>query len=79
MGSYVSNFSLGPIGWAMYLLCALPIGYGHYNRKIPGLRLSAACNGMIDKKATNGWIGNIIDIFMILGLVVRFNKTLTFK
>lgn len=62
-------FHWGPIGWAMYLLCAFPIGYGHYNRKMPGLRLSTACSGIIGKNATNGWIGNIIDIFMILGLV----------
>lgn len=62
-------FHWGPIGWVLYLLCAFPIGYAYYNRKMPALRLSTACGGVIGEKAAKGWVGKVIDILMIFGLV----------
>lgn len=59
----------GPIGWVLYLLCAFPIGYAYYNRKMPALRLSTACSGVIGDKNAKGALGKIIDILMIFGLV----------
>ncbi len=59
----------GPIGWVLYLLCAFPIGYAFYNRKMGALRLSTACSGVIGEKTAKGPIGKIIDILMIFGLV----------
>lgn len=59
----------GPIGWVLYLLCAFPIGYAYYNRNKPSLRLSTACAGVIGEDNAKGWVGKIIDILMILGLV----------
>lgn len=62
-------FHWGPVGWVLYLLCAFPIGYAYYNRKMPGLRLSIACSGVIGEKNATGIFGKIIDILMIFGLV----------
>ncbi len=59
----------GPIGWVLYLLCAFPIGYAYYNRKMGGLRLSTACAGVIGEETAKGWVGKVIDILMIFGLV----------
>lgn len=62
-------FHWGPIGWVLYLLCAFPIGYAYYNRKMSGLRLSTACSGIIGEKNAAGGMGKVIDILMIFGLV----------
>jgi betaine/carnitine transporter, BCCT family len=62
-------FHWGPIGWALLVLTAFPIGYAYYNRKQPALRLSTACAGVIGEKQANGPIGKLIDILMIFGLV----------
>ncbi len=62
-------FHWGPIGWVLYLLCAFPIGYAYYNRKMDGLRLSTACAGIIGEDNAKGGLGKVIDILMIFGLV----------
>jgi len=62
-------FHWGPIGWVIYVLCAFPIGYAYYNRKMGGLRLSTACAGVIGEKKAAGTLGKLIDILMIFGLV----------
>ncbi|MGF1721321.1 BCCT family transporter [Vibrio kyushuensis] len=59
----------GPIAWAFYCLCAFPIGYAYYNRKKKALRLSEACSGVIGDKNAKGWMGKVIDILVIFGLV----------
>ena len=59
----------GPIGWVLYLFCAFPIGYAYYNRKMPSLRLSNACSGILGEKMMKGPVGKIIDVVMIVGLV----------
>ena len=40
-------FHWGPTGWSIYLLCAFPMGYAYYNRKMGSIRLSTACAGVI--------------------------------
>lgn len=62
-------FHWGPIGWVLYVLCAFPIGYAYYNRKMSGMRLSTACAGVIGEKNAVGGFGKVIDILMIFGLV----------
>ncbi len=62
-------FHWGPIGWALYLLCAFPIGYAYYNRGKPSLRLSSGCEGVIGARHANGLVGRIIDVMMIVGLI----------
>ncbi|SDO68141.1 BCCT family transporter [Desulforhopalus singaporensis] len=69
-------FHWGPFGWVLYLLCAFPMGYAYYNRKMPGFRLSIACAGVIGEDRANGSVGKIIDILMIFGLVGGTGTTL---
>lgn len=59
----------GPIGWVLYLLCAFPIGYAYWNRKMGSIRFSTSCAGVIGEKNANGGLGKIIDVLMIFGLV----------
>lgn len=61
-------FHWGPFAWALYCVPALPIAYAFHNRKIPCLRVSAACRGVIGDHA-DGLLGKVIDILFILGLV----------
>jgi BCCT family betaine/carnitine transporter len=61
-------FHWGPLAWALYCVPALPIAYAFHNRKIPFLRISQACRGVIGDRA-DGAVGKIIDVLFIFGLV----------
>lgn len=61
-------FHWGFTAWAIYCLPALPIAYAFYVRKQPILRLSAACRGILGDHA-DGWVGKIIDVFFVFGLI----------
>jgi BCCT family betaine/carnitine transporter len=58
----------GPLAWALYCIPALPIAYSFHNRKIPFLRISQACRGVIGDRA-DGPLGKLIDVLFIFGLV----------
>lgn len=59
----------GIMGWVVYCIPALPIGYAFHNRKYKALRLSNACAGVIGDKAAAGVPGKIIDLLFIFGLI----------
>ena len=61
-------FHWGPMAWALYSVPALPIAYAFHNRKIPFLRISQACRGVIGDRA-DGPLGKLIDILFIFGLI----------
>ena len=61
-------FHWGPLAWALYCVPALPIAYAFHNRKIPFLRISQACRGVIGDRA-DGPLGKLIDVLFIFGLV----------
>jgi len=61
-------FHRGFAAWAIYCLPAIPIAYSVYVRKMPFLRLSAACEGLIGDKS-KGWVGKLIDILAVFGVV----------
>ncbi len=61
-------FHWGPLAWALYCIPALPIAYAFHNRKIPFLRVSQACRGVIGDRA-DGPLGKLIDVLFIFGLV----------
>jgi BCCT family betaine/carnitine transporter len=67
-GATYGLFHWGPLAWALYCLPALPIGYAFHNRKIPFLRVSQACRGVIGDRA-DGPLGKLIDVLFIFGLV----------
>jgi len=61
-------FHWGPMAWALYTVPALPIAYAFHNRRIPYLRISQACRGMIGQRA-DGPLGKLIDVLFIFGLI----------
>jgi BCCT family betaine/carnitine transporter len=61
-------FHWGVVPWALYLLPAIPIGYALYVRKIPSLRLSTACRGVIGDLA-DGPVGKVIDVVVIFSII----------
>ena len=61
-------FHWGPIGWALYCLPAIALGCSFYIQKIPRLRLSASCSSVIGKWS-EGWLGRLIDLFFVVGLL----------
>lgn len=61
-------FHWGPMAWALYSVPALTIAYAFHNRKIPFLRISQACRGVIGERA-DGPLGKLIDVLFIFGLI----------
>ncbi len=62
------QFHWGITPWAIYALPTFPIAYAIHVKKIPALRLSAACRGIIGKRA-DGPLGKIIDIVVIFAMI----------
>ncbi|NQT26413.1 BCCT family transporter [candidate division KSB1 bacterium] len=61
-------FHWGVIGWAFYALPAVAIGYFYYIKKIPYMRLSTSCYGLIGSRA-EGTLGRMIDITFMFGMI----------
>lgn len=62
-------FHWGPIAWAIYMIPALPIAYFYYVRKQPVLKVSSALLPVLGENRSNSWLGKIIDILFIFGLL----------
>lgn len=58
----------GFTAWAVYCIPTLPIAYAFYNRKIPNLRISSACSGIIGK-SQHGIVGKTVDMCFMFGLI----------
>ena len=58
----------GFVAWAIYCIPTLPIAYAFYNRKIPNLRISTACSGIIGDHQ-HGLLGKVIDMCFMFGLI----------
>ena len=61
-------FHWGPMGWALYCLPAVALGYSYHVRQVPVLRLSAACSSVLGNE-TDHWPGRVIDLLFIIGLL----------
>ncbi|GAA0182230.1 BCCT family transporter [Clostridium sediminicola] len=61
-------FHFGPSAWAIFAIATIPIAYSVYVRKHPFLRVSVACKGVLGERM-DGWIGKIVDIFVVIGIV----------
>src|SRR5699024_9206265 len=61
-------FHWGILAWAIYALPAIPMGYALHVKKAPHFRLSEACRPLLGKH-TDGLLGKIVDIIMMLGLI----------
>jgi len=62
------QFHWGITPWAIYALPTVPIAYAIHVKKIPALRLSTACRGIIGKRA-DGPLGKLIDIVVIFAMI----------
>lgn len=62
-------FHWGPIAWCIYLVPAVPIAYFFYVRKQPVLKVSAALMPVIGEARSHGWVGKVIDVLFIFGLL----------
>ncbi|WP_394370136.1 BCCT family transporter [Photobacterium damselae] len=62
-------FHWGPIAWSIYLVPALPIAYFFYVRKQPVLKVSAALMPVIGEARSYGWVGKLVDVLFIFGLL----------
>ncbi len=69
-------FHWGFSAWAIYCIPTVPIAYMLFVRKQNILRMSAACKPLIGKWADN-WVGVLIDIFAIFGIVGAVGTTLS--
>lgn len=54
----------GPIGWALYVLPALPIGYCYYIKKENAFKISQALKPILKEKS-DGILGKSIDVLFI--------------
>jgi BCCT family betaine/carnitine transporter len=61
-------FHWGVTPWAIYALPSLPIAYAIHVKKIPALRLSTACRGVIGAHA-DGFFGKLIDTVVIFAMI----------
>ncbi|PNZ78986.1 BCCT family transporter [Mammaliicoccus stepanovicii] len=61
-------FHWGPIAWSIYVLPALPIGYLVFVKNQPVYKISQACRPIL-KGQTDGFIGKLVDILFIFGLI----------
>ncbi|MGO3056307.1 BCCT family transporter [Halomonas sp. AOP43-A1-21] len=62
-------FHWGPIAWSIYLVPALPMAYFLHVRKHKVLRISEAIRPVLGEKLARSWLGNIIDILFIFGML----------
>lgn len=69
-------FHWGFTAWAVYCIPTLPLAYMYWNRKKSVLRLSHACEGVIGAKCAKGFVGKVIDILFMFGLIGGVSTTI---
>ncbi|WP_346836675.1 BCCT family transporter [Microbulbifer sp. SAOS-129_SWC] len=62
-------FHWGPLAWAIYLIPALPIAYFYYVRNHSVLKISEALMPVLGEQRARGWLGKLIDVFFIFGML----------
>ncbi|WP_447893446.1 BCCT family transporter [Vreelandella sp. GE22] len=62
-------FHWGPVAWSIYLVPALPMAYFLHVRKHKVLRISEAIRPVLGEKLARSWLGNIINILFIFGML----------
>ena len=61
-------FHWGPTGWAIQCLPGLAIAYAYYQRRLPYLRLSTGCCGLLPEGVT-GTRGRALDFLYMLSII----------
>ncbi|NAW66884.1 BCCT family transporter [Photobacterium halotolerans] len=62
-------FHWGPLAWSIYLIPALPIAYFYYVRNHSVLKISEALMPVLGEERARGWLGKLIDVFFIFGML----------
>ena len=62
------QFHWGLIPWALYAVPAVPVAYMLYVKERPTLRISAACDSVLQERGQRRW-GPTIDTLVIIGLI----------
>ena len=61
-------FHWGLAGWAFYCLPAIALSYMYYVKRVPLLRISNSCRGLLGRHA-DGVPGQVIDVLFMVGLL----------
>lgn len=69
------QFHWGLSAWAFYNPAIIAVAYMIYVKKEPSIRLSSACSVVL-KKHTDGWLGHLIDILVVFGIVGSISTSL---
>ena len=69
------QFHWGLSAWAFYNPAIIATAYMMFVRKKPGMRLSIACEPVL-KKHAKGFLGNVIDMLVIFGIVGSISTSL---
>lgn len=62
-------FHWRPAAWALYLIPAVPIAYFYYVRNLPILKVSESLMPILGEKLSRGYLGKMIDIFFVFGMI----------
>ncbi|TVU71857.1 MULTISPECIES: BCCT family transporter [Cobetia] len=62
-------FHWGPLAWAIYLIPAVPIAYFYYVRHHSVLKISEALMPVLGEKLARGWLGKLVDVTFIFGML----------
>ena len=62
-------FHWGLAAWCIYALPTVAIAYPFYVKKVPYLRLSTACHGLLGAKGENSAIGRAMDVAFMIALI----------
>lgn len=77
-GQWAATYGLfhwGYSAWAIYCMPAVVIAYAFHQKGYRVLNLSRACRGVLGSRA-DGWLGKMIDMFFIFGMVGGVGTTL---
>lgn len=70
-------FHWGFSAWAIYCIPTIPIAYAVFARREPSLRISTSCRAIFGD-LVDGWVGVVIDILIMFGLVGAVGTSLGF-
>ncbi len=62
-------FHWSPIPYSCYVPFSVGIAYILHVRKKPFFKVSSACEPILGERIANGWIGKVIDIMVLFGVV----------
>lgn len=62
-------FHWGPLCWGIYAVFAVAFAFMFFVKKQNVVRPSSACELLLGARLTKGWLGRIIDIFFLIGLI----------